>query len=224
MFGSDVLAVYVVEGAVIGLGHDRQDPVPPGALLDLGGDEGVAHHAHAVGVGDRHGRLQSTGLPDPLEARHLAVAVEPVRASEDGVFSGEALARADDGHAGAHRTFADDERALAPDNRRVPDAHARNVGDRVVRTGRQMPDRYPRLTRTLLPHTAPLYLRASSATYLRSSSPNQGGSPARAFSRILSGLVVAGIAELTLRSERTNLRSACAQVSTPNSRSGSRSL
>src|SRR5918995_419485 len=88
----------------------------------------------------------------------------------------------------------------------------------------RLPTVTPRSRARFSPIAAPLYRRARPATYLRSSSPNHGGSPARAFSRMRRGLLVAGIAQLTLRSERTNLRSACAQVSTPNSRSGPSSL
>jgi hypothetical protein len=66
--GPDVLAVDVVERPVVGLGHYRQGPVlvVTGALLHLGGYEGVAHDAHAVGVGDPDGRGERAGLPDPL--------------------------------------------------------------------------------------------------------------------------------------------------------------
>src|SRR5205814_848714 len=64
---------------------------------------------------------------------------------------------------------------------------------------------------------------ASRSTSLRSSGPNQGGSPAAAFSAVRSGRDVAGIATSTRSSESTHFRSACAQVRMPNSRSGASS-
>jgi hypothetical protein len=154
-----VLAVYVVERPVEGLGNHRQAPVLVliGARLELGGYESVAHYTDAVGVGDRDRGGQHTGLADPLEAGHLPVAVQAVRACEDGVVPGQALAGADDGHARPHRSFADHERTLPPHYGRVSDAHALNVGDRAVRAGRQVSDLYPRITRAhaLLSHGTP---------------------------------------------------------------------
>src|ERR687894_1548332 len=105
VLGLHVLAVYVVQGAIVGLGDDGETPVLVlvGALLDLGGYEGVAHHADAVGVGDRDRGGEHAGLADPLQPRHLPVAVEAVAAGEDGIVAREALARRDDGYARPHR-------------------------------------------------------------------------------------------------------------------------
>ena len=50
----------------------------------------------------------------------------------------------DRGHARADRTRADLERALAFDQRRDADAHARNVGDRVVGSDQGSPSERPR--------------------------------------------------------------------------------
>jgi hypothetical protein len=82
MLGSNVHAVDVVEAAVEGLGDYRE------AGREPGGHQLVAHHADAVGVGQGHGGGQQPRLPDPLEPRHLAVAVEAVAACEDRVASG----------------------------------------------------------------------------------------------------------------------------------------
>src|SRR5215213_2637089 len=62
---------------------------------------------------------------------------------------------------------------------------------------------------------------ASRSTSERSASVNHGGDPAAAFSRARSGRFVAGITRSTRGSESAHLRSACAHVSTPNSRRGS---
>src|SRR5215204_2960218 len=55
MIRRDVLAVDIVQGAVVGLGHHGEAPVLllVGAGLDLGPYQGVAHDTDAVGVGDR---------------------------------------------------------------------------------------------------------------------------------------------------------------------------
>ena len=69
----DVETVDVVEVAVIGLGDDRQRPPHGGradrALFDLIGDDGVAHHADAVRVGDHDRPFEVAGLLDPVRAR-----------------------------------------------------------------------------------------------------------------------------------------------------------
>jgi hypothetical protein len=68
VFYGDVLAVDVVQGAVVGLCHDGETPVlfPAGVGFHLDLYEGVAHDADAVGVGDRDGSRQGSCLPDPL--------------------------------------------------------------------------------------------------------------------------------------------------------------
>ena len=124
--GGDVEAVDVVEGAVPGLGHDRERPGldAVGQLLDLEGDECVADHAHAVGVGDRHGGVQQADLLEPGQAGHLAVAVEPVVGRIDGIAPHVAVVRHHDRDAGAH--------VVALDHGAVADPDAGHVGDRVV--------------------------------------------------------------------------------------------
>src|SRR5262245_43276293 len=64
---------------------------------------------------------------------------------------------------------------------------------------------------------------ASRSTSRRSSSPNHGGDPAATFARACARSRVAGIATSTRSSDSTHFSSACAQVSTPNARSGSSS-
>jgi hypothetical protein len=60
----------------------------------------------------------------------------------------------------------------------------------------------------------------SEATNSLASSSNHGGEPASAFSVMRSGLDVAGMTQLTLRSLRMNLSNACAHVRTPYGASG----
>jgi hypothetical protein len=77
-------------------------------------------------------KLLHAGLPDPLQPRHLAVAVEGVRAREDGLVARKPLAGTDDRNAGSHRPLSDDERSLPTNDGRVPYSHALDVGDRSV--------------------------------------------------------------------------------------------
>ena len=63
-----MLAVDIVEGAVVGLGDHGEAPVIllVGAGFDLGPYQGVAYDTDAMGVGDRDRRRKSSCLPDPL--------------------------------------------------------------------------------------------------------------------------------------------------------------
>ena len=147
MIRRDVLAVDVVQGAVVGLGHHREAPVLllVGAGLDLGPYQGVAYDTDAVGVGDRDRCRQDAGLPDPLQPRHLAVTVEPVRARKDGLVAGKPLAGTDYSNAGPHWPLPDDERSFAAYDGRVPYSHALDVGDRTASARREIPDPYSQL-------------------------------------------------------------------------------
>src|SRR5207247_1594108 len=71
--------------------------------------------------------------------------------------------------------------------------------------------------------SASCYRSASLATYRRSSSPNHGGEPAAALSRIRATFEVAGIATWHRGSLSPHLSCACDQVATPNGASGARS-
>src|ERR1700722_9103069 len=69
-------AVDVVQIAVPCFGDDRQRPILLQSLvLYAPGDDGVTHHADAMGVGDGDWALQESRLLDPRRPRHLAVAV-----------------------------------------------------------------------------------------------------------------------------------------------------
>src|SRR5208283_3009147 len=131
-------SVDVVEVAIPGFGNHGQGPPIAFhvglAALHLPGNDGVAHHAHAVRVGDHDGTIQEAGVFEPGRARHLAVAVEREPGAEDGVvrvFS----AGMDGGDAGADRAFSDLEFAVAGDERGVSDFDAVDVGDGVIRAG-----------------------------------------------------------------------------------------
>ena len=145
VLGPDVEAVDVVEDAVVRLPDDRQRPevgVRPVGPHRVN-QQRVVDDSHRVGVGDRDRAGQEAGLADPLEARQLAVAVEAVAAREDRLDEGVAVVRHHHGHAGPDRPLTDHPRSVAADQRRVPDAHARHVRDRVERARLQPPQDNP---------------------------------------------------------------------------------
>ena len=103
-----VKAVDVVEPAVPGFGDHRQRPLVlvHSVIAERPGDDGVAHHADAVGVGDARRALEKAGFLDPGGAGHLAIAVEAEPSGVDGI--GILLsAGQDDRDAGTDRTLAD---------------------------------------------------------------------------------------------------------------------
>jgi hypothetical protein len=100
---------------------------------DAGADHPVVDDADAVGVRDPDGAGQQPGLADPFETGHLAVAVQPVAAGVDRFGEDVAVVRHDHRHACPDWALPDDERALASHDRRVTDADARHVRDRVGR-------------------------------------------------------------------------------------------
>ena len=104
----DVEAVHVVQPAVGGLAHHRAGPgLKEGFVLDLPVDDGIAHDADAVGVGETDGTFQEAALLHPGGAGDLAVAVEGEPASANRVVVVFAT-RVDDGDAGADGLAADD--------------------------------------------------------------------------------------------------------------------
>ncbi len=85
-------------------------------------------------------RIHSSPVISPLPLSRW----QPAKTGSCGVAR---AARDDDGHAGPDRPAPDDERPVALDERRVPDAHAGDVGDRVERAGLAAPDRDPEVAR-----------------------------------------------------------------------------
>jgi hypothetical protein len=147
VIGGDVHPVDVVERAVVGLRDDRERPegTASAALRHVCGDQRIAHGPNRMRVGDPDRGGELAGLADPLEARHLAVAVERVGAGEDG-GQADLLVGHDDRHARSDRAVPDDERPVAFDQGHRPDAHAGHVGDRVQRSGLQLADRKTQVT------------------------------------------------------------------------------
>ena len=150
VFRLHVESVDVVEIAVPGFGDDGQGPPVAFhvglAALHFPGDDGVAHHAYAVGVGDHDGAVEEAGVFEPGGAGHFAVAVEREPGAEDGVVR-VFPARMNGGDAGADRAFSDFELAAAGDERGVSDFNAFDVGDGVVQ--RRVCRRRERLDRGL---------------------------------------------------------------------------
>jgi hypothetical protein len=146
MLGCHVKAVDVVEHAVPRLANHGQ---PPDHRSPSGGhvvQQGIAHDAHAVGVGDRHRGGEQPRLAYPLEAGHLAVAVESMGPREHGKRP-HVVRRQDDGHPGAHGAVTDLERPRALDEGRMPDPHVGDVGDRILRAGCPLADDDPMVSR-----------------------------------------------------------------------------
>ena len=143
---SHVEPVDVVQPAIVGLAHDRQAPEGVVSVVprDLVGDERVADDADAVRIGDRDRGGEHPGLSDPFQPGELSVPVQAMAAREDDVLP-DPLRRQDHRHAGPDRTLASNQRTAALDQRRRADAHARGVGDRVQRTGRELPDGQPEI-------------------------------------------------------------------------------
>src|SRR3990172_1467602 len=144
----DVEAVDVAQLPVVRLADDRQ---APGRMIgvalprpDL--DEGVADHPERARVGDGQGAMEEARFPDPLEAAHVAVAVEDVSAGEDRLGPGVAVVGHDHRHAGPDRALAADERTLASDDRGVTDADTGDVGDRVEAPGPALTDDDPQIS------------------------------------------------------------------------------
>ncbi|MNP12482.1 hypothetical protein D3C76_1047140 [compost metagenome] len=137
MLDLDVKAVDVIEQAIEGLQHHRHVPVEPPVvrlLLTVEHDQGIAHHAQAVGVGEGDRAGQQTRFANPLKARGIAVAIEHMDPGKTRLLAGGTGTGFDHGDAG------DDIAALGGATAYIAmtDPHARYVGDRVEGTGLQL--------------------------------------------------------------------------------------
>jgi hypothetical protein len=84
-----VEAVGVVEFAIPGFGNYRQGPPIAGSVrrpvLDPPLNDGIAHNADAVGVGDHGWAVEKTGLVNPRRARHFPIPVQAEPSRENGI-------------------------------------------------------------------------------------------------------------------------------------------
>src|SRR5439155_26661248 len=111
-------------------GHDWQRPPVAFhvslAALYLPLDNGIAHHADAVSIGDHHWTIEEAGILDPMRASHLAVPVQAEPAGENGI-SGVLAAGQNRRHPRPHRADAYLQRARPGDQSRVADFDAFNI-------------------------------------------------------------------------------------------------
>ena len=140
VLGLHVKAVDVVQPAVPGLRHHRQRPPGAGGILgpvrDAPGDDRIAHHADAVGVGDHHRAFE-----EPDSSTQVVPVISPLpfsanQPAKEKRWMESRPARQDRGDPGAHRPLADHQLAAAGDERRVADEDAGDVGDGIQRAGR----------------------------------------------------------------------------------------
>ena len=139
VFGLYVEAIDVVQIAIPGFGDDRERPPiferQRGAVLQLPGDNRVAHDPHAVGVGDHHRTVKKAGFIDPGGASHFAIAVFGEPAGKNRI-DGRLASRKNGGDAGAHGAFAHFQFSFAGNQGAVADFDAFHVGDGIERAGR----------------------------------------------------------------------------------------
>ncbi|MNL10457.1 hypothetical protein D3C87_1312560 [compost metagenome] len=137
VLGFHMKAVDVVEQAVIRFQHHRHVPVEPavsGLLLAVHGDQRIAHHAQAVGVGEGNRAGQQTRFTNPLQPRGVAIAIEHMDSGETRLLAGGTRTRFDDGDAGQDvATFVGTTSHIA-----VADPNAGHVGDGIERAGLQL--------------------------------------------------------------------------------------
>jgi hypothetical protein len=126
----DVKPVDVVEAAIVGFRDNRQSPRLQSGSSDLPLQDGVAHDADTVCVGDGDRALEKSALAQPGRSRHLSVSVEREPRAEDRIVR-RLSARMNDGDARAHGTLPDLEPAVAADQRGM--AHLNATSD--VRDG-----------------------------------------------------------------------------------------
>src|SRR6185369_7227263 len=111
-------------------------------------DDRVADDPDRVRVRDPDRAGQVPGLADPLEAGQLAVAVEAMTAGVHGLRPDVAVVGDDDRHPRPDGSLADDEAAVAANDRGVPDSDAGHVGDRIRRTRPAAADDDPEIPRS----------------------------------------------------------------------------
>src|ERR1019366_5735256 len=95
----------------------------------------VAHHPHAVRVGDHHRTIKKTEFFHPGGSGHLAVAVQR-KPSGINRIAGTFPARETRGHTFSHRAFANYKLSFAFDQRGMADLNSFHVRDRIPRPRR----------------------------------------------------------------------------------------
>ena len=142
MPGGHVHPVGVVEQPIPGLADHGQGPEEGSGRLASNAlsHKGIADDAHRVGIGDRNDPAEHARFPNPLEAGHLAVAIEDVRGGEHGFLPDIAPMWNHHRDPGPDRANSHLEWPVAFDDRGVTDPDTRHVRDRIQRTRRHRPD------------------------------------------------------------------------------------
>ena len=128
----DMESVHVVQHTVPGLACNGEAPWwCVGYVVQRPADHGVVHDTNGVGVCQTDRRGEQTRLPNPLQPRELAVAVQSMGASKERVSHLGERAGKNGGDAGANRSNTALECAVTLDDGGGSNAHARNIGDSV---------------------------------------------------------------------------------------------
>ena len=139
VLGLHVESIDVVQKAIPCFGDNGERP--PIAfhvgctVLHFPGDDGIAHNADAMRVGDHDRAIEQAGIFKPRGAGHFSIAVEREPGAKDRVGRGFSAGQ-NRGDAGANGAFADFEFAVAGNERGVADLDAFDVRNRVIRAGR----------------------------------------------------------------------------------------
>src|SRR5579864_3329950 len=97
-----------------------------GSVFQLPVDNGVAHNAHAVRIGDHHGAVKKAGFLDPCGAGHLAVAVLGEPSCKYGIHGGFASGE-NCCDTGTNRSDAHLQLSFAADQGAIPDLDSFDV-------------------------------------------------------------------------------------------------
>src|ERR1041385_4114625 len=128
-----IKTVDVVEEAVVCFGNNwisipEVFLIP--MLVDKPFENGIAHNANAIGIGDHDRCFEKSRFGNPRCARHFAIAIETVPISINGIIrftAGKSCS-----YAGSYRSFANHVFALAGDDGGVTHFHTSHVGDCVI--------------------------------------------------------------------------------------------
>jgi hypothetical protein len=138
-----VSAVDIVDALIVAFGDDRERNVVIDADARVLRDEPIDHTVvdapDVERIGQRDRDLEKPRFVDPMRPGHLAVAVEGVGRGGDAFAPGIVVGQYHRDPR-AHRTRARHERARSTDDfRDLPDEDARDIRDRIERTGGEYP-------------------------------------------------------------------------------------